>query len=157
MGYICIYSKYRPHHDSFVLNWGYALINIVFISKLDWEPSCLFNSGLRLKMCNSSLTRSFVMLSAESKISTFAVSMTWPLFVSVCCLHADFEFFASCSLSQWYSIRSVIPMYSTPHVVHFNLYTTLDLSSAFLMLSLNGNILPMFIGDWNATLKSTCV
>ena len=46
--------------------------------------------------------------------------------------------------------------FSAPHSLHLILYTTSDLSSVFLTLSLNGNSSPIVFGALNATLNSTC-
>ncbi len=94
--------------------------------------------------------------SSDSFSSTLALSnpIRCPLLALAWRWHAD-DTFSWCSLSLWHSIRSVLPMYPPPHVLHYKQYTTIDLSSTFSTLSLNGNIEPMVISAWNVAWMSS--
>jgi len=85
-------------------------------------------------MCSISFTSILNLLSALSMISMLLASIT-------------------CSHLVYYVL---CPMYDCPHVSQVILQTTSDCASVFLLLSLNGNILPISLGALNAIFKSTC-
>jgi hypothetical protein len=84
-------------------------------------------------MCSISFTSILNLLPALSMISMLLASIT--------CSHV---YYVLC------------PMYDCPHVSQVILQTTSDCASVFLLLSLNGNILPISLGALNAIFKSTC-
>ena len=122
---------------------------------MDCVPNCLLKSGFLFIICRSSLIRSFVSLSAESKISISSNPMTWSLLLLMCWWQAELVLFR-CSLRRYNKILSVLPIYSAVQFLHFRLYTTSDLFSTSLTLSLNGKNFPISFSALKAKLKSSC-
>ncbi len=113
-------------------------------------------SGLCVTMCSSSFSLSLKSsLVALSRISTFSALKTC-VGCSFKCVWIALSFLGlRCSLTLSYRILLVLPIYDCLQVSHVNLYTTCDWECFSLMLSLNGNILPISLGALNAILKST--